>query len=98
MSGKLTGVVVEEDRDRTIGNIDALTEKGDCDVFAIGSASRLGRRIAAHAADIVLIDINNPTRDMIAELILTSGPLERPVAMFGSGSVGGLAQAANEAG
>lgn len=98
MQTKLTIVVVEEDRDRAIGIIDALKETGDCDVFVIGDHSGLARKIASHAPDIVLIDIDNPTRDMMEELTIASGPLERPVAMFVSGSAGGLAQAAIEAG
>ena len=86
MSAKLTVVVVEEDRDRAIGIIDALTANGDCDVHVIGHASGLARKIAAHSPDIVLIDIDNPTRDMMEELTLASGPLDRPVAMFVSGA------------
>ena len=98
MKSKLTIVVVEEDRDRAFGIVDALRDIGECEVFVIGSDSGLARRIAAHAPDVVLIDIDNPTRDMMEELTLASGPLERPVAMFVSGAAGGLAQAAIEAG
>lgn len=94
----LTIVVVEEDRDRAIAIVDALKDASDCDVFVIGNSSGLARRIAAHAPDVVLIDIDNPTRDAMEELTLASGPLERPVAMFVSGAAGGLAQAATEAG
>ncbi|MDF1717110.1 MAG: ANTAR domain-containing protein [Antarcticimicrobium sp.] len=98
MQNRLTVVVVEEDRDRAIGIVDALKESGDCEVFLIAHHSALARKIAAHAPDIVLIDIDNPTRDMMEELTLASGPLDRPVAMFVSGAAGGLAQAAIEAG
>ncbi len=98
MESRLRVVVVEEDRDRAIGIVDALTETGGCDVFVIGSYSALARKIAEHAPDIVLIDIDNPTRDMMEELTLASGPLERPVAMFVSGAAGGLARDAIEAG
>lgn len=98
MDTKLTVVVVEEDRDRAIAIVDALKDSVDCDVFVISEASGHGRKIAVHAPDIVLIDVDNPTRDMLEELTLASGPLERPVAMFVSGAAGGLAQAAIEAG
>lgn len=97
-TGTLTIVVVEEDRDRAIEIVDALKNASECDVVVIGSSSGLARKIAAHAPDIVLIDIDNPTRDMMEELTLASGPLERPVAMFVSGDAGGLAKAAIEAG
>ncbi len=95
---KLTVVVVEEDRDRALAIVDALSDAQDCDVFVIGNSSGLARKIASHSPDIVLIDIDNPTRDMMEELTLASGPLDRPVAMFVSGQAGGLAQAAIEAG
>ncbi len=98
MEAKLTIVVVEDDRDRALAIVDALKEAGDHDVFVIANASGLARRIAAHAPDIVLIDIDNPTRDMLEELTLASGPLDRPVAMFVSGEAGGLAHTAIEAG
>jgi response regulator NasT len=98
MTEALTIVVVEEDRDRAIGIVDALKDASDCEVIVIGNARGLASRIAAHAPDIVLIDVDNPTRDMMEELTLASGPLERPVAMFVSGAAGGLAQAAIEAG
>lgn len=98
MTTPLTIVVVEEDRDRAIAIVDALKASDDCDVFVIGNVSGLARKIAAHQPDIVLIDIDNPTRDMLEELTLASGPLERPVAMFVSGAAGGLARTAVEAG
>ena len=91
-------MVVEEDRDRAIAIVDALKDASECDVFVIGNSSGLARKIAVHAPDVVLIDIDNPTRDAMEELTLASGPLERPVAMFVSGAAGGLAQAAIEAG
>ena len=98
MAEALTIVVVEEDRDRAIAVVDALKASDDCEVYVIGNVSGLARQIAAHEPDVVLIDIDNPTRDMLEELTLASGPLERPVAMFVSGAAGGLARAAVEAG
>ncbi|WP_425074571.1 ANTAR domain-containing response regulator [Sagittula sp. S175] len=98
MSNRLTIVVVEEDRDRAISIMDALQAGGDFDVHVIGNVSALARRIAALSPDVVLIDVDNPTRDMLEELTLASGPMERPVAMFVGGAAGGLAREAIEAG
>ncbi len=98
MDTALIIVVVEEDRDRAMSIVDALREAGDHEVHVIGSVTGLARKIAAHAPDVVLIDIDNPTRDMLEELTLASGPLDRPVAMFVSGAAGGLAGRAVEAG
>lgn len=98
MAEPLSIVVVEEDRDRAISIVDALTDSGDVKVRVVGSVSALSRNVADIQPDVVLIDIDNPTRDMLEELTLASGPLDRPVAMFVSGAAGGLARAAVEAG
>ncbi|WP_170575651.1 ANTAR domain-containing response regulator [Ruegeria atlantica] len=98
MKQHLTVVVVEQNQERAFAIVDALKEFGDVDVFVIGNVSGLARQIATHSPDIVLIDIDNPSRDMLEELTVASGPMERPVAMFVSGAAGGLAKAAVEAG
>ena len=98
MTTPLSIVVVEEDRDRAIAIVDALRSSGNCEVLVIGNVSGLARKIAAFLPDVVLIDIDNPTRDMLEELTLASGPLDRPVAMFVSGAGGSLARQAVEAG
>ena len=98
MNQNLTVVVVEQNQDRAFAIVDALKETGDVDVFVIGNVSGLARKIATHSPDIVLIDIDNPSRDMLEELTVASGPMDRPVAMFVSGAAGGLAKAAVEAG
>lgn len=98
MPDRLSIVVVEKDRDRAIQIVDALGAHDDYDIFVIASETGLARQIAARAPDIVLIDIDNPSRDTLEELTLASGPLERPVAMFVSGAAGGLAKQAIEAG
>ena len=98
MSNALKVVVVEHDPARGTAIVDALQAACLCDVIVMDDASGLSRQVAAHAPDIVLIDIDSPTRDMMEELTLASGPLERPVAMFVSGNADGLAQSAIEAG
>lgn len=98
MADPLKIVIVEPDRDRAIAMVDALKLAGDHAVHVLGNASGLARNVAAHNPDLVLIDVDNPTRDTLEELTLASGPMERPVAMFVSGEAGGLARAAVEAG
>ncbi len=98
MKQHLTVVVVEQNQERAFAIVDALKESGDVDVSVIGNVSGLARKIVMHSPDIVLIDIDNPSRDMLEELTVASGPMERPVAMFVSGAAGGLAKAAVEAG
>lgn len=98
MKNSIRIVVVEQDRDRALAIVDALKDACACDVLVVGDSSGLERKIAGYGPDIVLIDIDNPTRDILEELTLASGPLERPVAMFVSGNSDGLAAAAIEAG
>ncbi len=98
MKQHLTVVVVEQNQERAFAIVDALKGSGNVDVSVIGNVSGLARKIAMHSPDIVLIDIDNPSRDMLEELTVASGPMERPVAMFVSGAAGGLAKAAVEAG
>ncbi|PHP27103.1 ANTAR domain-containing response regulator [Limimaricola cinnabarinus] len=98
MGDKLSIVVVEADRERAHLIVDSLRGTGDHDIRVIAEPSRLARCIAEADPDIVLIDVADPSRDMLEELALASGPLDRPVAMFVDRSRQGLAKAAVEAG
>lgn len=98
MSGKLSIIVVEQDRDRALMIVDSLQEAGDNEIYVISEVSSLARRISERAPDIVIVDLSSPTRDMIEELSLATAPLERPVAMFVDESDDSLTKAAIEAG
>lgn len=95
---QLSIVVVEQDRDRAIAIVDALKGIGLDDIKVIGNPSGLARNIKECNPDIVLIDVSNPSRDMLEELTLASNPMRRPVAMFVDQDSNGLAKAAIEAG
>jgi len=90
--------VVERDRERAVMIVDGLRDAGDHDVIVIGDETGLSRRLSEINPDVVLIDLENPSRDVLEELALASGPMERPVAMFVDRSDGALTQAAIEAG
>ena len=94
----LSIVVVEPDRDRAIMIVDGLRGAGDFTVTVVSEEASLSRQIADRNPDIVLVDLANPSRDMIEELTLASGPLERPVAMFVDQSDEAATRAAVEAG
>lgn len=98
MSSKLTVLIVESDRDRATQIVDGLGGSEDFDISVISESSGLSRRVAELNPDVVLIDIESPSRDTLEELASASGPLERPVAMFVDRSDDGLTQAAVEAG
>lgn len=98
MQTPLSIVVVEQDRDRALQIIESLKAQGPHEVLVLAEESGLARRIQERNPDIVLIDIASPSRDILEELTLASGPQERAVAMFVDESDEGLAKAAIEAG
>ena len=98
MDTPLSIIVVEKDQDRALRIVDGLRETGDHDIRVIAESTGLARHIAERKPDIVLIDAGDPSRDVMEELALASGPMERPVAMFVDRSDKPLTQAAIEAG
>ncbi|MEM8793772.1 MAG: ANTAR domain-containing protein [Pseudomonadota bacterium] len=98
MAPKLGIAIVEADRERALLIVDGLREAGDFDVSVVGDAASLVRQLAKMKPDVVLIDIASPDRDVLEELTLASGPLERPVAMFVDRSDDKITKAAIEAG
>lgn len=95
---RLAIIVVEQDRERALRIVDGLRAAGDHDITVIAEPTGLARRIADRNPDIVLIDVANPSRDVLEELALVSGPMERPVAMFVDRSDEQMTRAAIEAG
>lgn len=98
MQKKLLIVVVEPDPDRAKSIVDGLRQAGGHEIRIMAEQAGLARQVAALQPDIVLIDIANPSRDVLEELALASGPLERPVAMFTDRTDEQLTRAAIEAG
>lgn len=98
MAGRLSIIVVEPDRDRAIMVVDSLKEAGDNDIQIISEDSSLPRRIRERAPDVIIVDLTSPTWDMIEELTLAAGPMDRPVAKFVDKSDDGMTKAAIEAG
>jgi two-component system, response regulator / RNA-binding antiterminator len=95
---RLSIIVIERDRDRALKIVDGLMASGNHNVVVIAEETGLARRIADQKPDIVLIDVADPSRDVLEELALASGPLDRPVAMFVDRSDEQLTRAAIEAG
>ena len=98
MPPDLSIIVVEKDRDRALRIVDALTEAGDYRITVLSDESSLARRISDLRPDVVLIDVASPSRDVLEELTLASGAMDRPVAMFVDRSDPGITRAAIEAG
>jgi response regulator NasT len=94
----LSIAVVEPDQDRARIILDGLRDAGAIDVTVISESTGLARRLAALSPDVVLVDLENPSRDILEELTLASSPMERPVAMFVDRSDDEVMRAAIEAG
>lgn len=91
-------VVVDPDRERALQIIDGLREAGDHEVMVLGDEVGLAAKLAEIDPDVVLIDLESPSRDVMESVALASGPLERPVAMFVDRSDDAMIRSAIEAG
>jgi two-component system, response regulator / RNA-binding antiterminator len=77
---------------------EGLTEAGHADVVVLDSFLDLEARLGAIRPDIVLIDLENPSRDVLEQMIRISGANARPVAMFADVSDAAMITAAIDAG
>lgn len=98
MPVSLSIVVVEPDPARARLIVDALREAGSYDIHVVSERAALARQVRLRDPDLVLVDMTDPSRDMLEELALASGPLDRPVALFVDRTEEGLSAAAIEAG
>jgi response regulator NasT len=96
---KLRIAVVERDPERARIILAGLRDAGVMDeVTVIDEEIGLARRLAALSPDVVLVDLEDPSRDILEDLTRASSPLERPVAMFVDRSDDAAMRAAIEAG
>ena len=98
MQRKLSILVVESDPDRARQIVDGLSDGDAFAISVVSESSGLARQVAERQPDIVLIDVESPSRDSLEDLAIASGPLDRPVAMFVDRSDDALTKAAVEAG
>jgi len=99
MKESLTIIIVEPNRDRALQIVDALKRvSASNEVHVVADAGALKQQVEALMPDVVLIDVADPSRDVLEELAMALGPTERPVAMFVDQSNDGLTAMAIEAG
>lgn len=98
VQSELRIIVVEKDWERAQLIVDGLRDAGDFEVSVIGDDTGLARKLGELAPDVVLIDLEHPSRDVLEELTLASSPMERPVAMFVDRTDDSTTKAAIEAG
>ncbi len=91
-------VIVDPNPLRTAILRDGLRDAGHEQVTVIDSFLDLEQRLRALDADIVLIDLENPSRDVLEQMIRISGANARPVAMFADSSDAAMINAAIDAG
>jgi response regulator NasT len=77
---------------------EGLREAGFTDLVRIGATQGLVAAIEAHDPDVVVIDLEDPSRDALADMFLVSRHVKRPITMFVDQSDSASIEAAVEAG
>jgi response regulator NasT len=74
--------VVDESASRASIIEEGLSQMVDCEIFLLTERNGLLAELAAIEPDIVLIDLGNPSRDVLEEYFAVSRAISRPIAMF----------------
>jgi response regulator NasT len=74
--------IIDESAARASVIQEGLAAIDDCEVFVVTERRGLVARIGEIAPDIVLMDLGNPSRDVLEEYFVVSRALARPIAMF----------------
>src|SRR5215216_4323220 len=75
-------VIVDKNPIRAAILEDGLREAGHVQVVRIEEMAHLLARIYAIDPDVILIDLENPSRDVLEQMFQVSRAVQRPVAMF----------------
>jgi response regulator NasT len=98
MDASLKIVIVDENPIRAAILKDGLREAGHVQVMHLDDTSRLLARIYEIDPDVILIDLENPSRDVLEQMFQVSRAVRRPVAMFVDQSDAASIEAAVDAG
>src|ERR671931_13267 len=98
MQSSLKIVIVDKNPIRAAILEDGLHEAGHVDVVRVDDTSHLLARIYAVDPDVILIDLENPSRDVLEQMFQVSRAVRRPVAMFVDQSDKASTEAAVDAG
>ena len=91
-------VIVDESPIRAAILEEGLREAGFAGVVHISEMQNLLARIYALDPDVILIDLENPSRDVLEQMFQVSRAVRRPIAMFVDQSDSSSIQASVEAG
>src|SRR5690349_4008177 len=90
--------VVDDNSVRAAILVDGLREAGVADINVIPTTASLVRRLADLDPDVIIIDLANPSRDVLEQMFQVSRVVSRPVAMFVDHSDETMIRAAVDAG
>jgi len=90
--------VVDPQRERADVIEEGLRDAGYRDIHHISEMSGLLERLSELAPDVILIDLENPNRDVLEQMFEVSRLVSRPIAMFVDDSDMSMIEAAVEAG
>jgi response regulator NasT len=91
-------VIVDESPIRAAILVEGLREAGFTGVTHISEMHNLLARIYALDPDVILIDLENPSRDVLEQMFQVSRAVRRPIAMFVDQSDAASIQASVDAG
>jgi response regulator NasT len=94
----LTILVIDENRIRASIIEAGLREAGHDRVTIVHDVSGIARRIAEIEPDVIVIDLENPNRDMLENMFQLTRAVKRPIAMFVDRSDQASIEAAVDAG
>jgi response regulator NasT len=95
---RLSILVIDENRLRASVIEAGLREAGYDDLTVIHDVAGIARRISEIEPDVIVIDLENPNRDMLENMFQLSRAVQRPIAMFVDRSDSASIEAAVEAG
>jgi two-component system, response regulator / RNA-binding antiterminator len=98
MDASLKIVIVDESPIRAAILEDGLREAGFAQVVRIEETTNLLARVYALDPDVILIDLENPSRDVLEQMFQVSRIVKRPIAMFVDQSDTASIQASVDAG
>jgi two-component system, response regulator / RNA-binding antiterminator len=98
MQPSLKIVIVDKNPIRAAILEDGLREAGHVHVLRIDETSHLLTRIYSLDPDVILIDLENPSRDVLEQMFQMSRVVKRPIAMFVDQSDAASIEAAVDAG
>jgi response regulator NasT len=98
MDPSLKIVIVDESPVRAAILADGLREAGFTQVLRLEETANLLTHIYAIDPDVILIDLENPSRDVLEQMFQVSRAVKRPIAMFVDQSDSASIQASVDAG